>query len=161
MNRTMKAVLPAAVLALVGQAALAQGPGGGGFQMTPEMQAKMKAKKEGRRQQTRPDWAEVQLDVMRWVLRVKLSMNLRRFGGLLRWSSSRPIVERSRRDRFWGAVLEADGVLRGENWLGRLLMELREEVATLTIMAAEKVIKMKLDGKKEREMIADAIKQIK
>src|SRR5439155_12230854 len=43
MNRTMKAVLPAAVLALVGQAALAQGPGGGGFQMTPEMQAKMKA----------------------------------------------------------------------------------------------------------------------
>src|SRR5207249_12253005 len=43
MNRTMKAVLPAAALALVGQAALAQGPGGGGFQMTPEMQAKMKA----------------------------------------------------------------------------------------------------------------------
>ena len=93
------------------------------------MQAKMKAKKGGRRQQSRPDWAKVQLDVMRWVLRVKLAQHLRRFGGLLRWSNSRPIVEQSRRDRFWGAVLEADGVLRGENWLGRLLMELREELA--------------------------------
>jgi hypothetical protein len=38
-------------------------------------------------------------------------------------------VEQSRKDRFWGAVLERDGVLRGENHLGRLLMELREELA--------------------------------
>jgi ribA/ribD-fused uncharacterized protein len=93
------------------------------------MRAKMACKKEGRRQQSRRDWAEVQLEVMRWVLRVKLAQHLRRFGGLLRWSGSRPIVERSRKDRFWGAVPEADGVLRGENWLGRLLMELRAELA--------------------------------
>ncbi|MEI7685089.1 MAG: NADAR family protein [Planctomycetota bacterium] len=100
------------------------------------MQAKMKAKKEGRRQQSRPDWESIQLDVMRWVLRIKLVQH-RRFRGLLRWSGDRPIVERSRRDRFWGAVLEEDDVLRGQNWLGRLLMELREELAAVRAAGEE------------------------
>jgi ribA/ribD-fused uncharacterized protein len=93
------------------------------------MQAKMKAKKEGRRKEhSRPDWEQVQEAVMRWCLHVKLAHHLQRFGDLLRWSSPRPIVERSRKDRFWGAVLEKDGVLRGENRLGLLLMKLREEL---------------------------------
>jgi ribA/ribD-fused uncharacterized protein len=93
------------------------------------MRAKMVAKKEGRRKEhSRPDWEQVQEAVMRWCLRVKLAQHLQRFGGLLRWSAPRPIVERSRKDRFWGAVLEKDGVLRGENRLGLLLMELREEL---------------------------------
>jgi ribA/ribD-fused uncharacterized protein len=93
------------------------------------MRAKMVAKKEGRRKQhSRPDWEQVQEAVMRWCLRVKLAQHLQRFGGLLRWSAPRPIVERSRSDRFWGAVLEKDEVLRGQNRLGLLLMELREEL---------------------------------
>jgi len=93
------------------------------------MQAKMKAKKEGRRKEhSRPEWEEIQAEVMRWCLRVKLAQHFTKFGGLLRWSAPRAIVERSRKDRFWGAVLEADGVLRGQNRLGRLLMELREEL---------------------------------
>src|SRR5215831_8450044 len=75
-----------------------------------------------------PDWEQVQEAVMRWCLRVKLAQHVTKFGGLLRGSAPRPIVERSRKDRFWGGVLEADGVLRGENRLGRLLMELREEL---------------------------------
>jgi hypothetical protein len=37
-------------------------------------------------------------------------------------------VEQSRKDRFRGAVREEDDVLHGENRLGCLLMELREEV---------------------------------
>lgn len=93
------------------------------------MQAKMKAKKGGRRKDhSRPDWDEVQVDIMRWCLRVKLAQHLKRFGGLLRWSAPKAIVEQSRKDRFWGAVLERDGVLRGENHLGRRLMDLREEM---------------------------------
>jgi ribA/ribD-fused uncharacterized protein len=97
------------------------------------MQAKMKAKKEGRRKEhSQPDWEEVQVEIMRWCLRVKLAQHLKKFGGLLRWSAPRAIVERSRKDRFWGAVLERDGVLRGENRLGRLLMELREELLACT-----------------------------
>jgi ribA/ribD-fused uncharacterized protein len=94
------------------------------------MRAKMESKKEGRRKTgSRPDWEQVQEEVMRWVLRVKLACNLRAFGRLLKETRDRLIVERSRRDRYWGAVLEVDGVLRGENRLGRLLMELREELA--------------------------------
>ena len=91
--------------------------------------AKMVGKKEGRRKEhSRPDWGEIQVEVMRWCLRVKLAQHFRQFGGLLRWSAPRPIVERSRKDPFWGAVLEADGVLRGENRLGLLLMGLRDEL---------------------------------
>jgi ribA/ribD-fused uncharacterized protein len=93
------------------------------------LQAKMKAKKEGRRREhSRPNWEQVQVDIMRWCLRVKLAQHLQRFGGLLRWSAPRPIVEQSRKDRFWGAVSEKDEVLRGQNRLGLLLMELREEL---------------------------------
>jgi ribA/ribD-fused uncharacterized protein len=102
------------------------------------MRAKMVAKKEGRRKEhSRSDWEQVQEAVMRWCLRVKLAQHFTKFGGLLRWSSPRPIVERSRKDRFWGAVLEKDGVLRGENRLGRLLMELRDELLAAKVAGQE------------------------
>lgn len=91
------------------------------------MQAKMKSKKEGRRKtSSRPDWEAVQIEAMRWVLMVKLAQHPRTFGRVLRTSGTRAIVERSRKDRYWGAVADKDGVLRGKNWLGRLLMELRD-----------------------------------
>jgi ribA/ribD-fused uncharacterized protein len=102
------------------------------------MRAKMAARKEGRRKQhSRADWERVQEAVMRWCLRVKLAQHFERFGGLLRRTSPRPIVERSRRDRFWGAVLEADGVLRGQNRLGLLLMELRDELLACHVAGQE------------------------
>src|SRR5262245_14835034 len=91
------------------------------------MATKMVTKKEGRREHcTRPDWEAVNLDVMYWCLRVKLAQNLIPFHYLLQSTEDEPIVEHSHRDRFWGAVLEKDGVLRGENHLGRLLMQLRD-----------------------------------
>jgi ribA/ribD-fused uncharacterized protein len=93
------------------------------------MQAKMASKKQGRRKDhSRPDWDEIQVEVMRWCLRVKLAQHFTRFGGLLRRSAPRPIVERSRKDRFWGAVLESDGLLHGQNRLGQLLIGLRDEL---------------------------------
>jgi hypothetical protein len=49
---------------------------------------------------------------------MKLEQHFGRFFNLLKSTGDRAIVERSRRDRFWGAVLEKDGVLRGENMLG-------------------------------------------
>jgi ribA/ribD-fused uncharacterized protein len=95
------------------------------------MAAKMKAKKDRRRQDhSRPDWLRVEVEVMRWVLRVKLAQHFTAVGELLRATGDRAIVERSRKDRFWGAVEEADGVLRGRNQLGLLLMELRELAKT-------------------------------
>jgi ribA/ribD-fused uncharacterized protein len=102
------------------------------------MLAKMVAKKEGRRREhSRSDWEEIQVEVMRWCLRVKLAQHFQRFGGLLRRTSPRPIVERSRSDRFWGAVLEKDGVLRGQNRLGQLLMELRDELLACKLAGQE------------------------
>jgi hypothetical protein len=88
----------------------------------------MKARKDGRPKEARPDWEEVKVPIMRWVLRVKLAQHPRRMAALVRWSGTGPIVEQSRKDRFWGAVEEPDGVFRGDNMLGQLWTEFREEV---------------------------------
>src|SRR5262249_61970838 len=59
------------------------------------MRAKMVARKEGRRKQhSRSDWQEIQIEVMRWCLRVKLIQHFERVGGVLRRASPRPMVER-------------------------------------------------------------------
>jgi len=65
---------------------------------------------------------------MRWCIRVKLVQNWRRFSSLLLATGNRPIVEKSWKDSFWGAKPLEDGRLVGRNVLGRLLMELREEL---------------------------------
>lgn len=84
---------------------------------------------------TRPDWDRVRVALMRWVLRVKYACSPVAFGRLLRSTGKKPVVERSARgDIFWGAVSE-NGVLVGRNVLGRLLMELREELACAAIDA--------------------------
>ena len=90
------------------------------------MAAKMKSKKY--RAHTRSDWKRVRIGVMRWCLRVKLAQNWEKFSALLLASGTRPIVEESRRDTFWGARPLDQTTLSGINVLGRLLMELRERV---------------------------------
>jgi type I restriction enzyme S subunit len=66
---------------------------------------------------------------MRWCLRMKLASNWSAFSELLLRTGDRPIVEHSRKDDFWGAKAVGDGsTLVGMNVLGRLLMELREQV---------------------------------
>ena len=105
------------------------------FPHMPEVQRRiidarspMTAKMRGKpfRNHSRPDWRAVQVKIMRWSLRVKLAQNWREFGALVLATGDRPIVERSRRDDFWGAKDAEDGSLVGMNVLGRLLMELRE-----------------------------------
>lgn len=80
------------------------------------------------RKETRSDWGSVRVNVMRWNLRVKLAQNWRNFGRLLLTTGDCPIVEQSRKDDFWGAKVADDGSLIGMNVLGRLLMELREQL---------------------------------
>jgi len=98
------------------------------------MAAKMKSKPH--RRFTREDWdadwnvVPVRVKIMRWCLRVKLSQNFDTFGALLLRTGNRNIVERKRATDFWGAKATDDGLLVGENTLGRLLMELREELKT-------------------------------
>ena len=77
---------------------------------------------------TRPDWFRVRVRIMRWCLRLKLGHHPQRFGEVLLATGDDPIVERSSRDAFWGARSQGGGTLQGVNALGRLLMELREEL---------------------------------
>lgn len=90
------------------------------------MTAKMKGKPH--RNNSRPDWDQVQVKIMRWCLRVKLAQNWSEFSSLLLETGDLPIVEESRRDQFWGAKPNDDETLIGMNVLGRLLMELRDEI---------------------------------
>jgi type I restriction enzyme S subunit len=90
------------------------------------MTAKMRSKPF--RKDSRPDWDAVRVKIMRWCLRVKLAQNWSEFGRLLLATGERSIVEQSRKDDFWGAKVADDGSLAGMNVLGRLLMELREQL---------------------------------
>lgn len=90
------------------------------------MAAKMKAKPHAGR--IREDWEEVKVEVMRWCLGVKLAQHPRRFGDLLLATGDFAIVERSHKDRLWGAVPFEPGVLVGINLLGVLLVELRRSI---------------------------------
>ncbi|WP_296697117.1 DUF1156 domain-containing protein [Thiocapsa sp. UBA6158] len=90
------------------------------------MTAKMKGKPY--RSDSRPDWDAARVKIMRWCLRAKLIQNFAEFSRLLLATHDRPIVEESRKDDFWGAKPIDAKVLVGQNVLGRLLMELREEL---------------------------------
>jgi type I restriction enzyme, S subunit len=92
------------------------------------MTAKMKSKRY--RKSTRADWEKVRVKIMRWCLRVKLAQNWSSFSALLLKTGHRPIVEESRKDDFWGAKPQDGGRLLGMNVLGRLLMELRQQLQT-------------------------------
>lgn len=90
------------------------------------MSAKMKSKPH--RKDSRPDWDQVRVNIMRWCLRVKLAQNWNTFSKLLLDTGEKPIVEHSRKDDFWGAKPLDNQTLVGRNILGRLLMELREAI---------------------------------
>lgn len=90
------------------------------------MTAKMKSKPH--RQNSRPDWDQVRVKIMRWCLRVKLAQNWNAFSKLLLETGDRAIVEESRKDDFWGAKPIDERTLVGMNVLGQLLMELREAI---------------------------------
>lgn len=93
------------------------------------MTAKMISKKYNK--ETRKDWNDIRVNVMRWVLRAKLMNNFDTFGNLLAQTENKYIVEESSKDDFWGAKPQSDGTLVGQNVLGRLLMELREQYLKL------------------------------
>ena len=80
------------------------------------------AKKLGRCVQLRPDWDEVKIPLMRSYLELKFDnpflMHL-----LLQTGSAKLIHVNTWNDKFWG-------VCRGEgkNWLGQLLMDIRQDL---------------------------------
>jgi ribA/ribD-fused uncharacterized protein len=88
-----------------------------------EQKSPMYAKRciAGDKAESRPDWRDIRVEVMRWVEALKLCQHTERFGGLLLSTGDKPMVEQSSRDDFWGAkVIEADQLM-GINALGQLL----------------------------------------
>lgn len=85
------------------------------------------AKMYAKGKETRDDWFDVRVQVMRWCLRIKLAQNYYSFGNLLKMTKENNIVEYSDKDTFWGAKKNNESELKGKNALGRLLMELRQE----------------------------------
>ncbi len=76
------------------------------------------------------DWDKVRVAIMRWCLRVNSPRTGRSSAPPASYRRP-PIVEESRKDDFWGAKASDDETLVGKNVLGRLLMELREELRGL------------------------------
>lgn len=82
------------------------------------------AKKLGQSVKLRPDWEEVKVQVMRGLIRQKFENPFLR--PLLTATSDAELIEGNHwHDRFWGVC---GGI--GQNWLGRLLMEVRDEINT-------------------------------
>ncbi|WP_228422184.1 NADAR family protein [Chryseobacterium aurantiacum] len=77
---------------------------------------------------TRQDWDSVKFKVMKWCLEVKLIQNFDIFSKLLLNTGGKTIVEFSKKDDTWGAIPTSPNLLKGKNALGRLLMELRENI---------------------------------
>ena len=78
--------------------------------------------------ESRPDWDEVKIEIMRWCLQVKLAHNFLKFGEILESTGSKPIVEDSKKNDYWGALRYKEDkiLLLGSNVLGQLLVELRQ-----------------------------------
>jgi len=99
------------------------------------MTAKMIATKH-RAEMTVQPRSQQDLDNLRMVLRLKVDQNPEVKRILLATKDNEIIEDCTNRNRgsakFWGAAL-VDGEWQGENWLGKLLMELRTEVLSSSV----------------------------
>lgn len=104
----------------------------------------MSAKKYSRQyiKFTRPDWDSQRFKIMKFCIQLKYFYNKKTFGKLLLSTKNKPIVEFTYEDKVWG-VTDEGIYYEGTNALGRLLMELREDIIrdefTLIIPSVEKL----------------------
>ncbi len=106
------------------------------FRRSPEVQARIagapsarKAAELGHEEGNEADagWNRRRVDAMRWVIRMKREAHPGLIDAALDKTGDRAIVDLSNGDPFWGAR-EEDGALVGRNTLGRLWMELRQQL---------------------------------
>lgn len=85
------------------------------------------AKKLGKRVKMRPDWEDTKVSVMQDIIRAKFS-NPTLSKMLLDTGEAELIEGNDWYDIFWGCVRDENGNWTGKNWLGKLLMEVRQEL---------------------------------
>lgn len=81
------------------------------------------AKRLGRNISLRDDWEKVKIEVMRELLEQKFTLIPKLRNKLLETGESTLIEGNTWGDKFWGVC---DG--EGQNWLGKLLMEVRKDI---------------------------------
>ena len=86
------------------------------------------AKRYARMQEKPADWDDSKVQVMRDVLRAKFTHIHHRAAQLIATHPRYLIEGNTWNDVFWGQVWLPDGAWHGENMLGKLLMELRQEL---------------------------------
>lgn len=84
----------------------------------------MAAKRRGRELQLRADWENVKIDIMYSLLQQKFQRTELK-EKLLATGTSRLVEGNTWHDSFWGVYQG-----KGENYLGRLLMKVRDELCT-------------------------------
>jgi len=84
------------------------------------------SKKMGRLVELRLDWGDIKIDVMRNLVRNKFERNSKLKEYLLNTLPHDLVEGNTWGDKFWGVC---DG--EGENYLGKILMEIREEFKNL------------------------------
>lgn len=113
-----------------------------GVQYTPidfrEMLARIPepgvVKKIGNKIVLRKDWEDKKLEFMNWAVREKFSDN--KLAELLLMTGDEPLVEGNNwRDTFWGVC---DG--KGQNHLGKILMQVRDELRGTQRIGLEAVL---------------------
>ena len=82
----------------------------------------------GRPEMMRADWHDVKLAIMEKAVRAKFGQNLD-LGQMLEATDDAEIIEDSRYDSFWG-IGPND---LGENWMGRILVKIRQELRDIIL----------------------------
>ena len=76
-----------------------------------------------------PNWEQIRVEVMRGTIREK-AMQHQIIREALESTGDAELIEFSRKDHFWGQ--DINGI--GENWLGKLWMDLRREIRMLNAL---------------------------
>lgn len=79
------------------------------------------AKKRGKKIKLRKDWESIKIQVMREILQQKFAPGTELYNKLKATEDAKLIEGNWWGDKFWGQCNRV-----GQNWLGRLLMEIRD-----------------------------------
>ena len=114
------------------------------------MAAKMKSKPH-REKETHSDFINNQVEIMEWVVRLKVAQHYYKLAPIMR--KAEEVVEISHKDKFWGAVpLKGNkDVLVGQNQLGqiwnKIISEFKKDPKSVKTVPPLGIESMKLLGK--------------